>query len=317
MGAHHAVALFASITLFCALQAVFWLRRGRQKEREELLRQRLRGVGVAAAGQGLRITRGSELEGSLGKVGFLRKLSASLVQGGFTVTVPGFLVRVMLICGAVFLLVSLATANLGSGAVLTVLSAFVIHIYVSRRRNKRLRAIDAQLPKALELMMFGLRAGHSLEDTIRFAADELDPPLGGELRRCHEESELGRPIEDALLGLSLRLEPCKALRTFVEAVLVLKQTGGNLIEIIERIIDMLRAQAAYESRYRALTAEGRTSGMILGALPLLILAAVALAQPGYLGQLFADQAGWKVLSLAGLLWGAGVFWLVRLTRPAV
>lgn len=317
MGAHHAVALFASLTLFCGMQAVFWLVRGRRKEQEEHLRERLRIVSAAAQAGQLRITRGNELEGSLGKVSALRKLSAVLVHGGFSVSVAGFLVRVIAICGMVFVLVSLATGSLGSGFVLTALAGFLIQIYVSRRRSKRLRAIDSQLPKALELMMFGLRAGHSLEDTIRFAADELAPPLGGELRRCHEESELGRPIEEALLGLSLRLDPCKALRTFVEAVLVLKQTGGNLIEIIERIIDMLRAQAAYESRHRALTAEGRTSGMILGALPLLILAAVALVQPGYLGQLVSDSAGWKVLALAGLLWGFGVLWLARLVRPAV
>lgn len=318
MGAHHAVALFASLTLFCGMQAVFWLVRGRRKEQDERLRERLRIASAAGqAGQGLRITRGNELEGSLGKVSALRKLAAVLVHGGFSVSVAGFLVRVTAICGMVFVLVTLATGNVGSGFVLTALAGFLIQIYVSRRRSKRLRAIDSQLPKALELMMFGLRAGHSLEDTIRFAADELGPPLGGELRRCHEESELGRPIEEALLGLSLRLDPCKALRTFVEAVLVLKQTGGNLIEIIERIIDMLRAQAAYESRHRALTAEGRTSGMILGALPLLILAAVALVQPGYLGQLVSDSAGWKVLALAGLLWGFGVLWLARLVRPAV
>jgi tight adherence protein B len=318
VGAHHAVALFASLTLFCGMQAVFWLVRGRRKEQDERLRERLRIASAAGqAGQGLRITRGNELEGSLGKVSALRKLAAVLVHGGFSVSVAGFLVRVTAICGMVFVLVTLATGNVGSGFVLTALAGFLIQIYVSRRRSKRLRAIDSQLPKALELMMFGLRAGHSLEDTIRFAADELGPPLGGELRRCHEESELGRPIEEALLGLSLRLDPCKALRTFVEAVLVLKQTGGNLIEIIERIIDMLRAQAAYESRHRALTAEGRTSGMILGALPLLILAAVALVQPGYLGQLVSDSAGWKVLALAGLLWGFGVLWLARLVRPAV
>jgi tight adherence protein B len=141
------------------------------------------------------------------------------------------------------------------------------------------------------------------------------PPLSIELKRCVEEYELGRPIEEALLSLSLRLEPCRALRTFVEAVLVLKQTGGNLIEIIDQIVDSMRAQAAYEAKYRALTAEGRTSGMILGALPLLILAAIVLVQPDYLGSLLADSAGMTIIALAGGLWLAGVVWLARLARP--
>jgi tight adherence protein B len=86
---------------------------------------------------------------------------------------------------------------------------------------------------------------------------------------------------------------------------------------MERIVSTLRAQAAYEARYRALTAEGRTSGLILGSLPLLILAAVLIVQPGYLASLFKSGPGRVVFSIAFALWMLGIAWLMRLVRPAV
>jgi len=216
-----------------------------------------------------------------------------------------------------FLLVTLLTGALASGILISGITAMVIFLVVSGRRTKRLNEIDHQLPKALELMMIGLRAGQTLEDTIRYAAEELQPPLAVELGRCAEEYEMGRPIEESLSNMAARLSPCRALGTFVESVLVLKQTGGNIIEIIEQIIDGLRAQAAFEARYRALTAEGRTSGIILGALPVLVLAIVLLVQPGYLGLLLENSTGRGIIMLAAGLWALGIMWLMRLVKPAV
>jgi tight adherence protein B len=258
-----------------------------------------------------------EMSESLVRYRMLRRLGAALVQAGYHISLESFLTRSAALVFGLAGLGTLLTGALTSGVLLGLVTIFGIYFWVSRQRGKRLRQIDAQLPKALELMMFGLRAGHSLEDTIGFAARELTPPLAHELGRCHEEYELGRPIEDALMVLSARLEPCKALRTFVEAVMVLKQTGGNLIEVIEKIIEMLRAQAAFEARFRALTSEGRTSGMILGALPLIILCVVGLLQPAYLSTLVIDPAGWKVLAIAGVLWVTGILWMLRLLRIEV
>ena len=307
------VCLFGAVAVFCVVQGLFWSVRGRRRRREDLLRQRLRGADPAA---GVKVTRdGHGQLGSLERLAIARRLGATLVQAGFKVSLAGYLLRAGGIVLGAGLWAGVLTSSLVNGLLFTGLAAICVHFYTVTRRNRRLRTVDTQLPKALELMVFGLRAGHGLEETLRFAASELMPPLSIELKRCVEEYELGRPIEEALLSLSLRLEPCRALRTFVEAVLVLKQTGGNLIEIIDQIVDSMRAQAAYEAKYRALTAEGRTSGMILGALPLLILAAIVLVQPDYLGSLLADSAGMTIIALAGGLWLAGVVWLARLARP--
>jgi tight adherence protein B len=308
------VCLFGAVAIFCLLQGLFWSARGRRRRREDLLRARLRGADPGAA---VKVTREAHGElGGLEKIALARRIGATLVQGGFGLSLRAFLLRAVAAVVMTGVGFGLLTQSLLNFFVFAGIAVVAVHFYTVVRRNRRLRTIDIQLPKALELMVFGLRAGHSLEDTIKFAGNELMPPLSEELKRCVEEYELGRPIEEALLGLSLRLEPCRALRTFVEAVLVLKQTGGNLIDIIDQIIDSLRAQAAYEAKFRALTAEGRTSGLILGAVPLLVLAAVVLVQPDYLATLLTDPAGWKVIGLASGLWLAGVLWLARLARPA-
>lgn len=312
-----AIALFSGLAVFCVLQGLFWAMRNKHREREESLRRRLN-VGKEEKEE-LDIGRAvpGEVQGYLARFEAMQRLGTLLLQGGVDLPVQSFVALAAAIIGGIFVLVMLIVGSVASGFVLALVSALLLFMVISSKRDRRLAAIDNQLPKALELMMIGLRAGHTLEDTIRFAGEELQEPLSHELSRCYDEYSLGRPIEEALTNLSVRLAPCKSLRTFVESVLVLKQTGGNLIEIIEQIIDSLRAQAAYEARYRALTSEGRTSGIILGALPLLVLSMVLLLQPGYIGALFTTDDGRIVILIAAGLWVTGVLWLFRLVKPQV
>ncbi len=311
-----AIALFGALSLFALAQGLFWLIRSSRRDKEDALLRRLR---VTGDEDDLSITRDTrdELDGTLAEMESMRKLNTALTQAGVDLSLRSFLFLCGSLVTGIFLLVTLLTGALASGILLGGITAMVLYLLVSGRRTKRLNEIDHQLPKALGLMMIGLRAGQTLEDTIRYASGELQPPLSLELGRCAEEYEMGRPIEQALGNMASRLSPCKALGTFVESVLVLKQTGGNIIEIIEQIIDGLRAQSAFEARYRALTAEGRTSGIILGALPVLVLAVVMLAQPGYLGLLLHSNTGRTVIFIAAGLWATGVMWLLRLVKPTV
>ena len=312
-----AIGLFLGLAVFCVVQGLFLLTRGRHRVRRERLLELLR----AREFQGDWIDGDWRASGDrrswTDRWGKLRRLGVVLAQAGWNVNVGKFLAVMGAILGVTMIAVTLVTGNPVSGLALDMIVVVVTYMVIATRRRKRLNEIDEQLPQALELMVFGLRAGHPLEGALRFVAYELPDPLGGELRRCHEEYELGRPLEAALVSMSLRLDACRALRTFVEAVVVLKQTGGNLVEVMERIVSTLRAQAAYEARYRALTAEGRTSGLILGSLPLLILTAVLVVQPGYLGSLFKSGTGRMILTIASSLWLAGIAWLMRLVRPAV
>jgi tight adherence protein B len=316
MTQHNSIGLFVGLAVFFLVQGVFWLRRGRRRRREAELIRLMRAVEFDDA-VGVESRKGHRGEGWAERWDSLRRLGRVLAQAGLNVSVSRFVGGLGSALALVVVVVGLATGNPLGGLVLDLAIVVFVYLYISNKRRNRLTSIDQQLPQALELMVFSLRAGHPLESAIRFVAKELPDPLGCELRRCHEEYEMGRPLEAALVGLATRLDACRALGTFVEAVVVLKQTGGNLVEVVEQIVTTLRAQAAYEARYRALTAEGRTSGLILGSLPLLILAAVLLVQPGYLGSLFSTSGGRVVLMVAFALWGLGIAWLMRLVRPAV
>lgn len=316
MTLYKSIGLFVGLSVFFLVQGIFWLRRGRRRRREAELIRLMRAVEFDDA-VGIESRKGRRGEGWAERWDSMRRLGRVLAQAGMDVSVTKFVGVLGIVLGLVAVGVGMATGNPLSGLVLDLAIVVFIYLYLSTKRRNRLTSIDQQLPQALELMVFSLRAGHPLESAIRFVSQELPDPLGCEMRRCAEETEMGRPLEAALVGLSRRLDACRALGTFVEAVVVLKQTGGNLVEVMEQIVTTLRAQAAYEARYRALTAEGRTSGLILGSLPLLILAAVLLVQPGYLGSLFATSGGRVVLMVAFALWGLGIAWLMRLVRPAV
>src|SRR5439155_21041784 len=160
----------------------------------------------------------------------------------------------------------LAGGAVGS-ALLALGGPVVVYGWMLHKRRIRVDRVNAQLPHALELMLLGLRAGHALPRALELVGEEVPPPAGAELRRVADEHALGRPLEQAFDGLARRLEGSEAVRTLVTGVLVLRQTGGNLIEVIERILDTLSAQEQYRLRLRALTADSRSSGVIPACLP--------------------------------------------------
>jgi tight adherence protein B len=309
------IGVSTGIAVFFILLALFWLVRSLLRQREEQFRRRL---GVQEpdnepnirirkkSGSGIRLSRAPSM---------LHRLRLTLNQGGIAMSSGRFLGLSLLAVLTVLLLATLATSSLLSGLVLAALAIFCIYALVMRRCQQRLRQVRAQLPVALEVMTFSLRAGHSLEEAIRMAAEEVEPPLSVELLRCHEEYALGRPIEVALRALRARFSAVRPLHAFVEAVVVLKRTGGNIIEVMETIVDNLRSQTAYEAKHRALTSEGRMSGLFLMALPLVTLAIQALSAPDQLELMVQGANGRFILLIAALLWVVGVVWIRRLVRP--
>lgn len=310
------LAVASALALFCALQAGYWWVRSRRQRQIARAREGLIGTLGPAVGAGIQIraqARAVEL-GRLAALPVVERLSATLAQGGFALNVRRFLLLAAG-AGALALLGGLV-AGLGwfGGLVLALLVWLGLHVHVTRRRDQRLSLVDAQLPRALEIMVFSLRAGRGLEEAVRTASEETEAPLAADLRRCYEEYALGRPIEAALQQLRARWPSVRALYSFVEAVAVLKRTGGNLVEVMETLIETLRLQAAHQARHRALTAEGRVSGLILTVLPLLALAGQALVSPGALVAMAADATGRLLLIAAVALWAVGALWVARLGR---
>ena len=179
------------------------------------------------------------------------------------------------------------------------LAATVIPLLVLRlKRNRRLDKFNQNLPEALDLMSRSLRAGHSVSAAIEIVAEEGTEPLRTEFARVHQQQVLGLPNRDALLQLGRRV-PSTDLQVLITAMLVQKETGGNLVEILERTAAVLRDRLRIQGDVRIHTAQGRLTGAILCALPVVLYVLINLANPGYTRVLIEDPVGRK-MTYAGI-----------------
>jgi tight adherence protein B len=168
------------------------------------------------------------------------------------------------------------------------------------RRRKRLKKFANQLPDALELIARALRAGHSLASGFQLVSQEMPPPIATEFQRTYDEQNFGVPLEDALRNLGQRV-PNIDLGFFVTAVAIQRQTGGDLAEILDKLGYVIRERFKLFGQVQALTAEGRLSGYILNALPIIVLVALIKLNPNYVMLLFRDPLGIKMLAIAGFM----------------
>jgi tight adherence protein B len=163
------------------------------------------------------------------------------------------------------------------------------------RRRRRLKQFAKQLPDALELISRALRAGHSLASGFNLVAEEMRPPIAKEFHRVFEEQNLGIALDTALESLSERI-PNLDLRFFATAVILQRQTGGDLAEILDKIGYLVRERFKIWGQVQALTGEGRLSGIVLLALPPVLFLVVWRLNPEYLMPLFTDPMGRKMLA---------------------
>ena len=170
-------------------------------------------------------------------------------------------------------------------------------LWLLMRRKRRLKHFGAQLPEALEMLARALRAGQSLGFGFSMVANEMGPPLGKEFGRVFEEQNLGIPLEESLQGMTDRV-PNLDLKFFVTAVILQRQTGGDLAEILDKIGGLIRERFRIWGQVQALTGEGRLSGVVLLALPFVLFVAVYQLNPGYISILFTDPMGKKMLAIA-------------------
>lgn len=189
-------------------------------------------------------------------------------------------------------------------------------LYVMHRRRRRLRAIEQQLPDALELMARALRAGHAFLSAMQMVGTEGPEPIAGEFRYAFDEVNYGVTMQDALVNLSHRV-PIADLRFFVIAVAVQRETGGNLAELLDKLGALVRARFRLQGTIRVLSAEGRLSGWILTLLPFLLLAAIHAINARFMSILWRDPIGVAAMWIGGFLMVVGIFWMWRVVKIRV
>jgi tight adherence protein B len=179
--------------------------------------------------------------------------------------------------------------------VFTILSGVLPLFWLLLRRRKRLKAFARQLPDALELIARALRAGHSLASGFNLVAEEMNEPIGVEFQRVYEEQNLGIALDEALTNMTNRV-PNMDLRFFCTALILQRQTGGDLAEILDKIGELVRERFRIWGQVQALTGEGRLSGIVLLALPPVLFGVVYYLNPDYVMVLFTDPMGRKMLA---------------------
>lgn len=173
-------------------------------------------------------------------------------------------------------------------------------LWLMWRRRKRLKGFAVQLPDALELISRALRAGHSLASGFNLVHEEMPEPIGTEFGRVFEEQNLGIPLEQALTSMTDRI-PNLDLKFFATAIILQRQTGGDLAEILDKIGHLVRERFKIWGQVQALTGEGRLSGVVLLALPPVLFVAVYRLNPEYIMMLFTDPMGKQMLAGAIVL----------------
>jgi tight adherence protein B len=202
------------------------------------------------------------------------------------------------------------------GAALGLALAVLPWWHVASRRNKRIERIERQFPEALDLMGRAMRAGHSFPSAVKMVADEMAEPLGRDFRVLFDEMNYGVPTNEALMHLADRV-PVSDVSYFVVAVMIQRESGGNLAELLDKISVIVRDRLNLLGEIRTLSAEGRLSAIILTALPFGVGLVINVMNPEFLSVLWTDPAGLRMVGVAVFMMLLGVLWMRSIIRIRV
>jgi len=257
---------------------------------------------------------GALIQRTIGRLAFVPRLQTMLDQAALPWSATKILANLFaagLIFGAGLVLLDYS--------VLAAVGAFVCVImlpilYVSFRRKRRMKRLVHQLPDVFEMMSQALRAGHSLASAIHLINEQMPDPIGTEFGRVFHEQNLGLKIEDALLAMADRVDSLD-VRMFVTAVLIQRTTGGDLAEILDKISGVIRGRIELFGQVQSLTSEGRLSGWVLFALPIIVFGATVKLNYGYASMLWTHPTGKILLAVAigmQLMGLAMIRWIVNI-----
>ncbi|MCZ6477381.1 MAG: type II secretion system F family protein [Gemmatimonadetes bacterium] len=174
------------------------------------------------------------------------------------------------------------------------------YFYLRRRRTKRIAEFEKHFPEAIDLLGRSIRAGHALNSGLEVIAEELPAPVSEEFRQVFEEQKFGLPLRDSLMAMADRI-PLVDLRIFVIAVLIQRESGGNLAEILDNISYTIRERFKIQRQLKVYTAQGRLTGYLLAVLPIVMGVILYTVSPEYMSVLFEESTGRLVLGFAGVL----------------
>ena len=256
------------------------------------------------------------LNRSLLKITRMRELDRLLEQANTNMPLGFFILLSFLLAAIVLAGGTIIRMNLFIIVIFAVLLASLPFLYLLSLKQKRMVKFQEQLPDALELIARALKAGHAFSGGLKMVAEEFGDPIGTEFRKTLDEINFGIGVDQAMKNLAYRVD-CPDLQFFVVSVIIQRETGGNLAEILEKIALLIRERFKLYGKVRTLAAEGKLSAVILIALPFLIALYFFVIQPEYIGLLFRDPVGIAMLIGASIMMLIGVFMMRKMIQIRV
>lgn len=312
------VALTVALVVFAAAQFTAALTNGEKRR----LHARLSSDGVTAAASAVvrSITLHQEelsgFGGALIRFSFFDSLHRTVLHAFPEMPFNRFLLITGSAATFMFAVTFALTQSVIVGVVGAALGAYVPFLVVTSKRNKRQRLLADQLPEALDFLSRVLRAGHSFSTGLQMMSEELPQPLSAEFRRAYDQHSLGQSIEDVLKDMANRIESTD-FAFFVTAVLIQRQTGGDLSEVLGNISGMIRQRIRLQQHVKAKTAEGRLTGYILSAFPAVMFVISYSLNPTYAGVLIKTSTGLMLLGIAFSLQMLGLYAIKKITTVNV
>ena len=311
------LALLAS-AVFLLSQALMVPTFGADARMRRLLKRKLREIGafeahseVASLLRQKYLRELSPLERRLEDLPWMERLGRIIEQSGRTILAHRLVGIALLLAVATFVLTLRAVGQPGPALLAGLFAGAIPFAVIYRERRLRLEKFEEQLPDAMDIMKRALRAGHPFSACLKLVADDMQPPIAREFELTFADVNYGNDLRQALLGMLLRV-PSSSLMAVVTAVLIQKETGGNLAEIFDRIAQVIRSRFRFGRRVRTLSAEGRLSAWILALVPLVLFAALWLLTPDYLPPLLHEPLGQKMILFACVMLVIGVFWMRKI-----
>lgn len=310
------LGFIAVFLFFEGAYAVWDAYRGPEAKRIE---KRLQALSDGASGASGKLIKQRMLASSGAMHNFLlnipriQLLDRMLMQSGLQLNVANFLGFVLLAIMAAIVLAIFFNlpfiAIVAAGAA----GASLPWLYVKRATIKRKEVIEQQLPEALDLMARAMLAGHAFPSAMKMVGDEMPEPIAGEFRITHDEVNYGISVPEAMNNLSVRV-PSTDMGYFVISVLLQRETGGNLAELLGNLSKLIRERLKLMGTVRVLSAEGRLSAQILTALPFVLAFVINIINPKFMRLLWTDPSGLKMIGAALLMIVIGFYWMRRIVK---
>jgi tight adherence protein B len=270
-----------------------------EQQSAETLKRRLKGTPAPIKQRASKLLRASREGDSAG--GFLnrssgigQKLTDLCDQSGMNVTVGSLVVGSLLCGGIAFLVGFLAFRMLLVGIILAPIAAIAPFMFVRWKRDRRVMMFEEQFPEALDLLARSLRAGHALTTGIALVAEEMPDPVGPEFRLLYDRQNFGMPFPDALRDFGERI-PVLDAKFFTTAVLIQREAGGNLSEVLGNLSSVIRERFRVKRQVRVLSAHGRITGWVLSGLPPALAACFMVTSENHIQTLTASSIGQKMI----------------------